>query len=100
VSNRRKISLPKLAAVLASDMAGAKVTAPAPRRPVRSQPAFPRVTVERVNELLDDAPPDDRLPADYLSARVRANLTAYFDEATRAILRTQPVITCEETRPA
>jgi hypothetical protein len=50
VSNRRKISLPHLADVLASGLAVDPRLKPAP---VRARPAFPRVTTGRVEELLD-----------------------------------------------
>jgi hypothetical protein len=51
VSNRRKVSLSHLADVLASGLPVDPRLKPAPVRP---QTAFPRVTTERIEELLDD----------------------------------------------
>jgi hypothetical protein len=66
VSNRRKIDLPKLAAALA----GVK-PAPPPRAPAPTRPAFPRVSAERIEELLDDA----ETPAGAALDRIRLRAT-------------------------
>lgn len=52
MSNTRRIDLDKLARVMAGQTGIAR--RPPPSAPVRAEPAFPRVTAERIDELLDD----------------------------------------------
>jgi len=75
VSNRPKIDLAKLAGHLAGQLPGGDVRRPA--APARSaRPAFPRIPLDRFEELLADPGPDDeaRASADYARYRVHGML--------------------------